>query len=220
MGDDWQDAAFSSRHIHNRVQDRRNSKSKPFDVRKTFGTYTIKCGAWQKLDDVQSEATASLETYRLTENGEGVVGVLDLPGALRAAVVMAASRASLRQIVEEMESGNEEAQEDDEDDDSNTDEHEQDRFETFEKNSFRSPKFWFRWSGEPSRSKSKAGGNGNADLETGLGYIVFCGNDCRKFKGTINCASFGWKDVAIAGNKVASRSESDVMVTWAPGVTM
>jgi hypothetical protein len=220
MADDWQDAAFSSRHMHNNRGGGKSKRSN-FDVRKTFGSYELKCPAFLKLENVSSEQSASLELYRLTENGEGVVGEIALPGALNAAVVLAASRESLRRTVEDMEEDeeDEEAEEDEDNDSDASDTAPQNRFETFEKNSFRSPKFWFRWSGAPvckspespkASKKSKA----NADVETGLGYIVFSGNDCRKFKGTLNCDTLGWKDVAITGHKIAARSESDVPVAW------
>jgi hypothetical protein len=225
MSDDWQDAAFSSRHMHNN----RGGKSKRsnFDVRKTFGSYELKCPAFLKLEDVSPEQNASFELYRLTENGEGVVGEIVLPGALNAAVVLAASRESLRRTVEDLEE--DENDEDDEEDDDEEDENDsaptspsQSRFETFEKNSFRSPKFWLKWSGAPisrtpttpSSPKASRKVKENADVQTGLGYIVFSGNDCRKFKGTINCEAYGWKDVAITGHKIAARSESDVPVAW------
>jgi hypothetical protein len=217
MADDWQDAAFSSRHMHNK----RGSMSKrSFDVRKTYGSYEVKCSAWQKLDEVPADASASLELYRLTANQEGVVGELALPSALRAAVVLAGSRQSLRRTVEDMEEeDDDEDEEDEEDEDPDPDA----RFETFEKNSFRTPKFWFRWSGAPASSAtpaspklSKSASPGD-DVQTGLGYIVFSGNDCRKFKGTINCTALGWKDIAITGHKVAPRSESDVPVVWGRG---
>jgi hypothetical protein len=225
MSDDWQDAAFSSRHMHNN----RGGKSKRsnFDVRKTFGSYELKCPAFLKLEDVSPEQNSSLELYRLTENGEGVVGEVALPGALNAAMVLAASRESLRRTVEDLEE--DENDEDDEEDDDEEDENDsaptspsQSRFETFEKNSFRSPKFWLKWSGAPisrtpttpSSPKASRKVKENADVQTGLGYIVFSGNDCRKFKGTINCEAFGWKDVAITGHKIAARSESDVPVAW------
>ncbi|CAG5145215.1 uncharacterized protein ALTATR162_LOCUS1673 [Alternaria atra] len=225
--DDWQDAAFSSRHMHNR--NGRGSKSKhtaAFDVRKTFASYSVKCPAWQKAlstnEDAQPEQDASLELYRLTEGGEGVIGQLSLPGVLQASVILAGSRDSLRRAITEVEpvESNEEDDEDEDDDEEEEDSDniepespERSRFETFEKNSFRSPKFWFRWSGEPTnfaQSASKeAGGH-----ETELGYIVFSGNDCRKFKGTINCTSLKWKNVAITGHKLVARSTSDEQVTW------
>lgn len=215
MDDSWQDAAFSSRHMHNRNQ--RGSKTKRFDVHKTFGSYSIKCAAWQKLDDVSADTSAVLELYRLTENGEGVVGELALPGALRAAVVLAGSRESLRRTVDEME-GDDGNEDDDDEEESEEDLPEspmQTRFDTFEKNSFRSPKFWLRWSGSPNTNdESKATKSNEADVDTGLGYVVFSGNDCQKFKGTLNCGALSWKDIAITGHKISGRSESDVPVAW------
>ena len=105
--DDWQDAAFSSRHMHNR--NGRGSKSKhtaAFDVRKTFASYSVKCPAWQKAlsanGDAPPEQDASLELYRLTEGGEGVVGRLSLPGVLQASVILAGSRDSLRRTIAEV----------------------------------------------------------------------------------------------------------------------
>lgn len=210
------------------MHNRRGSKSTrgTFDVRKTYGTYEVKCPAWQKLDSVSTDDAASLELYRLTENQEGVVGELALPGALRASLLLAASRQSLRRTIEEMEETSDEEEDDEEnpsDEDGNSPE--RNRFETFEKNSFRTPKFWLRWSGSPTNtsttpSSPKAEGkedSASSDVETGMGYIVFSGNDCRKFKGTISCSAFGWKDVAISGHKVAGRSESDVPVAWGRG---
>ncbi|KAH7381440.1 catalase [Phaeosphaeria sp. MPI-PUGE-AT-0046c] len=226
MSDDWQDAAFSSRHMHNR----RGSKSTrgTFDVRKAYGTYEVKCPAWQKLDSVSTDDAASMELYRLTENQEGVVGEIALPGALRAAILLAGSRQSLRRTIEEMEETSDE-EEDGEENASEEDDAspERNRFETFEKNSFRTPKFWFRWSGSPTNTTTTAPSSPKAaaaksdstssEVETGMGYVVFSGNDCRKFKGTISCDAFGWKDVAISGQKVAGRSESDVPVAWGRG---
>lgn len=216
MDDSWQDAAFSSRHMHNRKQ--RGSKSKCFDVRKTFGSYSVKCASWQRIDDVSADASASLELYRLTENGEGVVGQLALPGALRAAVVLAGSRESLRRTVDEMEGDEGEDEDDEEENESEEDLPEspmQTRFDTFEKNSFRSPKFWLRWSGTPTtQDESKGAKSSQDDVDTGLGYVVFSGNDCQKFKGTLNCVALSWKDVALTGHKISGRSESDVPVAW------
>ena len=222
--------------MHNR-QNRNNSskssggksKRNTFDVRKTFGSYTIKCPAWHKLY-TSGEATSSaqdavLELYRLTECGTGVVGEMSLPGVLRAAVLLAASRKSLQAILERLEpiepkeedeakeNGSNEEQKSDESDEEeegdSEDEPSPDRFSTFEKNSFREPKFWLRWNGV---LESMAGSDEKAEL--GLGYIIFPSNDCRKFKGTLNCASLEWKDVAFSGHKIAPRSESDIPVAW------
>jgi hypothetical protein len=216
--DDWQDAVFSTRHMHNRTGRGTNSKhTSAFDVRKSFGTYAVKCPAWQKTlnaaDDAQSNQEPSLELYRLTENGEGVVGKLFLPGVLKASVILAGSRGSLGRTVAELEVdeiGAEKNNVEDEHEDTDEEQQQQNRFDTFEKNSFRSPKFWFRWSGVTSSSELQE----SDDTETDLGYVVFSGNDCRKFKGTINSSALEWKNVAITGHKTVSRSESDAKVTW------
>jgi len=226
--DDWQEAAFTSRHMHNRTG--RSGKSKhtsAFDVRKSFASYSVKCPSWQKALDAngepQSEQDASMELYRLTDSGEGVVGHLILPGILHSSIILAGSRDSLRRTIADVESDEEETdgneEEKDEDEDSDNTEPEspaKTRFDTFEKNSFRSPKFWFRWSGVPLTSSPTAASSkdeANA-YESDLGYIVFSGNDCRKFKGTINCASLAWKNVAISGHKLVARSESNTQVAW------
>lgn len=205
------------------------SKRNTFDVRKTFGSYTVKCPVWHKLqtseEGVSSGQDAVLELYRLTECGTGVVGEMSLPGVLRAAVLLAASRKSLQVILDRLESAelkdedegkendkNEEQESDEEsgeEEEGSEDEPSPDRFETFEKNSFREPKFWLRWNGV---LESMAVGDEQA--ESGLGYIIFPSNDCRKFKGTLNCATLEWKDVAFSGHKIAPRSESDIPVAW------
>jgi hypothetical protein len=243
MDDSWQETAFTSRHMHNR-QSRNNgtksssgkSKRTTFDVRKTFGSYTIKCPSWFKLYnemDTSSNQDAVLELYRLTECGNGVVGEMSLPGVIRAAVLLAASRKSLQGILDTLEPVKETEEEkveeekksrkkkDDEEDDEDEEEEEEekseesepepDRFDTFEKNSFREPKFWLRWNGV-----LESMGDGEEKAESGLGYIIFPSNDCRKFKGTLNCASLEWKDVAFSGHKIAPRSESDIPVAWGP----
>ncbi|KAI8936856.1 hypothetical protein NX059_006093 [Plenodomus lindquistii] len=236
MNDDWQDAAFSTRHMHNRVGAHGKSRrAKAFDVQRVFGSYTLKCVAWQKAVGVsqtgRSGQSASLEVYRTTDDGEGVVGLLSLPSLLEAAVVLAASRVSLQGIVADLENNGAEQdsvaetihslREDNEEDHDSDDDYDapaKNRFETFEKNSFRSPKFWFQWSGVPMDTTANAS-NQVEKTQSGLGYIVFTGNDCRKFKGTLNCESFNWKNVPFTGQKLSSRSATDIPVVWEPGKT-
>ncbi|KAJ4311749.1 hypothetical protein N0V94_007799, partial [Neodidymelliopsis sp. IMI 364377] len=158
--DDWQDHALSTRHMHNRNSRRASGKGKKnaaFDVRKTFGEYEVKCASWERALSAEDgiDEDASLELLRLTEDGQGVLGELVLPGVLRAAVVLAASRKTLTIItaelsgegVEDSEDEDEEGAEDDDDDEEEEEEEEEEssRFSTFEKNSFRSPKFWLAW---------------------------------------------------------------------------
>lgn len=240
--EDWEDAALSSRHMHNRVGRNsgkgggRSQRNGFFDVRKTFATYSCKCAAWGKISNSgevhRPDESPTLDLFRLTGNGQGIAGQLALPGVLQASVILGASRKSLQAIVDSLEA---ESNEDDDhgddtpglDDHSDTDEDRddsedpddidtttRDRFATFEKNSFRSPKFWMQWSGRPHSSLQSDSDNKSAPVETGSGYIVFSSNDCRKFNGTISCASLNWDNVAIRGHKIASRSASDMPIPW------
>lgn len=177
MDDDWQDHALTTRHMHNRNSRRASGKGKknaPFDVRKTFGEYEVKCASWERAlgelnDEDRSDEDATLELLRLTDDGQGVLGELVLPGVLRAAVVLAASRKTLaivtRQLSGEDEDNDDEesgedddSQEQEEEDEDEDDEQEKNpnRFDTFEKNSFRSPKFWLAWNGALTRPKAES----------------------------------------------------------------
>jgi hypothetical protein len=263
--DDWQDHALSTRHMHNRNSRRASGKGKKgaaFDVRKTFGEYEVKCASWERAlgeleDNDRNDEEAGLELLRLTEDGQGVLGELVLPGLLRAAIVLAASRKTLSIITrhlsgEDQDDEDEDGDSDGEDDDDEDDEEAPNRFDTFEKNSFRSPKFWLAWNGTltlpkedspppspslarkgtlpsdsppPSPTLQRTGSSFPPPKPTsvstqqsnaeGLGYVTFTGNDCRKFKGTLNCKELGWKDIAFSGFKSVSRSESDRQVLWA-----
>jgi hypothetical protein len=79
------------------------------------------------------------------------------------------------------------------------------RFNKFEKNTFRQPKFWFAWTGRIMCSPSAAGNatieSAEEELQSGMGYLVFSGSKYKKFQGTISCDLLGWKDVAIIGWK-------------------
>ncbi|TLD30977.1 hypothetical protein PspLS_02966 [Pyricularia sp. CBS 133598] len=250
MADDWQDHALSTRHMHNR-NSRRDSKDKKkaanFDVRKTFGDYELKCTAYDRVlksslgsDDQDDLDEPQLELLRLTDDGQGILGLLKLPGAVAATVVLAASRKRLQIITDRLSGDVAGDQDDGEDEDVNTDDHDEDedddddaspdRFDTFEKNSFRSPKFWLAWNGvvdskardnapplSPivTRKSSNAFSFKPSAHQEGLGYVVFTTNDCRRFKGTLSCRELGWKDVSLNGFKSTGRSESDRPVTWA-----
>lgn len=207
--EEWQSAALGSRHMHNRVHQGKHSRhNRPFDVYQMFASYACKCATWEKsLQEQNTEQEVTLELYRLSPDGKSVVGEIYFPGMLKAAVVLAASRTTLDSAVKELEretsgNGNRKEQADAEEEE---DEDEVDRFQQFEKNSFRAPKFWLQWNGVLE---------GSEEVISDRGYVVFSGNDCRKFKGTITCAAKGWKDVAISGHKVAGRKSSDVPINW------
>lgn len=247
--DDWEEAAFSSRHMHNRVGGRAG-KSKAgdkshgggggsFDVRKSFGTYEVKLGK------SKNASNSTLEILRLTAGGEGVVGDLHLEGVMTATVLMTGSRKALKTVVDGLGDADEApdagsgsivclddgdiegigSRADDNsngssnpgdaaDSDFNRDtgresfeEKQQSRLETFEKNSFRSPKFWLRFHGHEPQTDDAA-------YRSGTGYLVFSGKDCRKFEGTISCDAINWDNKKISGWKTITRSERDTPVLW------
>ncbi|CAJ2508941.1 Uu.00g139670.m01.CDS01 [Anthostomella pinea] len=240
MDDDWQEAAFSSRHVHNRVgrsSGGRTERQAAFDVRKAFGTYGHGGASDEEAPTRRSASASQLEIYRLTPSGQGLVGEIRLRGAIEATVVLAGSRKTLRDVVGEMEvpptstsspdaSGQEEqgegegeesseeaaesAEDREDSEDVSAEASQQRRSRTFEKNSFRSPKFWLQWRGQVTRPGTSDVVNGD-----GVGYLVFAGNDCCKFQATISCRVLGWDNVSFGGRKDASRSERDVPVVWA-----
>lgn len=89
------------------------------------------------------------------------------------------------------------------------------RTSTFEKNSFRHPKFWFRWQGQLSDEASAAAdmGDGGCDVH-GSGYIVFSGNDCKRFQGTMTSEQLAWNNVKMSGWKAKPQPERDFEVEW------
>ncbi|KZL81217.1 catalase [Colletotrichum incanum] len=259
--DDWQEAAFTSRHVHNRASKSkagggRGRRGGAFEVKRTFGRYDIKCPNASKTSsnscgkNGSNVAPSTLDIFRLSDDGKGLLGYLVLPGTLEAKVVLTGSRKTLENLVsqfeDEEESEKDSAKKDDNDrtndkgqdesvqsdasrnEDSMTSNDEDDsedqqcqdkerrRFQNFEKNSFRSPKFWFQWKGQVKASSTTLDDQLFATnrVETGRGYIVFSGNDCRSFKGTITCGALSWKDVSLSGWKEVSMSERDVPFVW------
>ncbi|KAH8780885.1 hypothetical protein F5883DRAFT_538981 [Diaporthe sp. PMI_573] len=89
------------------------------------------------------------------------------------------------------------------------------RASTFEKNSFRHPKFWFRWQGQLSDDASAAADMGGHGCSIhGSGYIVFSGNDCKRFSGTITSEQLAWNNVKMSGFKAKPQPERDFEVDW------
>ncbi|ROV87629.1 hypothetical protein VMCG_10624 [Cytospora schulzeri] len=82
------------------------------------------------------------------------------------------------------------------------------RVSTFEKNSFRHPKFWFRWQGEMADDKTGTLKTDGARVH-GSGYIVFSSNDCKRFQGTITSEQLGWNNVKMSGWKARPQPERD-----------
>jgi len=108
-----------------------------------------------------------------------------------------------------------EAEDDDDDDDDEDDGNEanqpvnEDNFEPpppsshaspFEKNTHRTPKFWFRY-----RARLLSSGALVADAPSNMGFIEFDGNACRGFKGVITSERVG-ENVPFEGWKIKGRA--------------
>lgn len=239
--DDWQETAFSNRHVHNRIGRKGRSKGAKakasFDVRNTFGTYEIDCRAAERRSSKSSDAEANfkLEICRLNEAQNALLGELTMAGVLRARIIMTGSRKAMENIVEGMkqesnahmkepvESGTksqldevhnmDQSQETEDEEESEDEIDENSRFKTFEKNSFRSPKFWLWWQGEEAHGTDRDH-MCDGTIMKGTGYVVFSGNDCRAFTGTISCSEFAWENVKMSGHKTKSKPERDFDFHW------
>ncbi|KAI7229876.1 hypothetical protein KC330_g7248 [Hortaea werneckii] len=223
MADDWQDTALNSKHIpHGRGKksSRGKGKSKGEDVfnpNSALGSYELSGSALEHLG-----AKLILEIHELTDTPGGIFGSMVLPDRFKAAVLLAGSRKQLSNVMDDVEAAGEEpdssedesedepedtGDEDDEDADSELELEKQDRLhnervEAFQKNSFRNPKFFLAWQGEVTLAP------GQVKVEKNRGYVVFSGNDCRNFEGTLSCSSIGWKDVAMKGRKTTSKARA------------
>lgn len=228
--DDWQEAALSNRHLHNRRGQNVRGKGKKgaaFDVHRTFGTYELKCPAAEKLVKGSGD-NGRLEIYCLNETQNALYGELVFPGLLNAVTILAGSRrvmnTVLRELIDEQEeettdqappakpddeNENGDVQDDEDDEDG---ELETQRAKEFEKNSFRSPKFWLRWQGELLHLPIDAGETQKPVTDSG--YLVFSGNTCDKFEGTISCESLEWDNVKLRGWKESTKSARNFDMMW------
>lgn len=230
MADDWQEAAFSNRHTHNRGGQRGKggkANSHGFNVDKTFGTYEIKSHRFPSIPEGETK-TAKLEVYTLNDQENALIGELFIPGCMTANVLMAGSRKVMKQAIrdlvekdepeeldpdEEANGNDAEAQsesEDEEDDSDDEERKERQKAQEFEKNSFRSPKFWMKWQGQ------LLGDHAGDEILTDGGYIVFSGNACEKFDGTLSCKKPGWKNIKFQGWKTKGMSARDFEIDWLP----
>nr|POE77707.1 hypothetical protein CFP56_09350 [Quercus suber] len=226
--EDWQDQAFSQKHIPKGRAGRGKGKGPAsFDVKKTFGAYTITGNAIDRAEDA-ARIFHSFEVHGLDDTGEGLIGSFSGGGTTSGVALLTGSRRVLERLVAEHEDLGEpdaeprdgrseesdQSEDGDESDEESTsgieasDRKEAKRFQAFEKNSFRKPKFWMQWKA-PLNNRA----DGSAVVESNRAYIVFSGNDCKTFKGTMSSEVLGWKDVAIAGRKTTSKAR-ECSIRW------
>lgn len=224
--EDWEDAAFNHRRLpHGRSKKGGKASGRKgagtFDPRQALGVYELSSNAVDRLLATANDDKGFLEVHELTDTPGGLVGTIVIGDKMKAVVLLAGSRKVLSAVVEEAEAaGAEHASGEDDDEDSQTEPDNEDdgddagtaleeqdrkhneRIQAFEKNSFRSPKFWLQWQGDATSE------DGSAVRERNQGYLVFSGNDCRDFQGTLSCRSFRWKDVSMHGRKTTSKARS------------
>jgi hypothetical protein len=77
------------------------------------------------------------------------------------------------------------------------------RFAAFEKNSFKNPKFWFRYKAYVGKDGfDQAQETRTREIEVNTGYLIFTSNDCDQFDATISSSYHGWKDIKMTGRKI------------------
>ncbi|CAN8096321.1 unnamed protein product [Discula destructiva] len=186
--------------------------------RKTLGNVTRGLGQ----DDTASESPYGKRRGSLASASSLARKVSKQPNGVALA---GESKATYEEGEDEEDEENEE--DDDDDDDENYSDGEKEGLEsrehrqrrrvaTFEKNSFRQPKFWFRWQGVVSDDVLAD----QDDLELqesnvhGSGYVVFSGNDCRRFQGTMTSEKMKWNNIKMTGWKAKPQPERDFEIQW------
>ncbi|KAI6779310.1 uncharacterized protein J7T54_000408 [Emericellopsis cladophorae] len=233
MDADWLAEHFSARRIGHGKKAKGTAKARAFDPRRSFGVYQLQCPALAKLAQGSTagvpRARDTLEIHGLVDGrDDALMCTLRVAGLMQGVAVLAGSRKVLGDVVRELEEEEQEDEaegstdEDVEDEDMSSiekdDERERRRYQAFEKNSFRSPKFWMRWravvhaAAADKDTDSEAGG-GRRTVEVDGGYVVFSGSDCSGFQGTISCTSLGLENVKITGVRVVSKA-TECQVGW------
>jgi hypothetical protein len=186
---------------------------------------------------VESLSNMWLELHELTHSEDGLLGTFNLedPGQeadmrLSGMCALAGSRKTLSRIIEELEEDAEtdpqpeiagpritgeqieQAHGDGSDDDVDSFEPELDnRASAFEKNSFRTPKFWMRWNAQYLTADGKPPDASSSGSDRA--YLVFSGNDCERFEGALTCSALGWDNIKLRGWKVRPKA-SRCPVSW------
>jgi hypothetical protein len=152
-----------------------------------------------------------LEIHELTEGNDAFLGTFSFAGKAQGMCVLAGSRKGLAKVVQFLEITEEvdDAYGDEEVEDAShqhkttlelEDEKQAKTTDAFEKNTFRSPKFWMTWHSSSTVDKST-----DSDVKRSA-YLVFTGNDCQRFEGTISSSALDWDNLKIQGRKIHSRA--------------
>ncbi|KAF7186398.1 hypothetical protein HII31_12255 [Pseudocercospora fuligena] len=218
----------------------RSGNGSMFNPLQALGRYEVQLGSGSKRNAIsqpsQQDHQSWLEIHELTPEDNGFLGTFEFSGKMKGMLVIAGNRKVLRYILEDLEEEsdaeddqNEDPEPDDGSNDDGEDEYEDDpqeeqsameaederinrRARAFEKNTFRNPKFWIRWKGNVQAPVAEDGQQGSA-VDSDTGYLVFSGNDCDKFEGTISSTALGWDNLKLQGWKIHSKA-SRCPVQW------
>lgn len=234
--DDAIGAALKSRRIpHGRSRNKQgkgkggSSESASFDPLRARGRYEVSLGS------SKAPSNSWLEIHELTPDHDALIGTFEFRGKEQGMCVLAGSRKGLASAIqaldftEEVRADEGDVAEDDgtgndgsqgSDSESTTDEsksalEDQDdqlnrTTKSFEKNTFRSPKFWMTWR---NSRRPRTGGERSYGEQKRSAYLIFSGNDCQRFEGTISSSALGWDNRKLRGRKIHSR-ESACPLRW------
>lgn len=235
-GDDAIDAALKSRRIpHGRSRNKQgkgnggSSKGASFDPLRARGRYEVNLGS------SKAPSNSWLEIHELTPDHDALIGTFNFAGKEQGMCIMAGSRKGIAKAIEALDSfegaqahedKSAEASDhgDDESEGSSSEgtagdsksalEDQEDELnrtaKCFEKNTFRAPKFWMTWR---SSTRPKMQGEASDDEQKGSAYLVFSGNDCQRFEGTISSSAREWDNLKLRGRKLHSRA-SRCPLSW------
>ncbi|KXT16905.1 hypothetical protein AC579_4720 [Pseudocercospora musae] len=217
-----------------------NGNASMFNPLQALGRYVVHLGSGPKKGAVAELSPQNphswLEIHELTPEDNGFLGTFNFGGKVSGMLVIAGSRKALRTILGGLEQGsdaeddqhkdpelNDESHEDGEDEDEDEPKQDQSAMEAederinrraraFEKNTFRNPKFWIRWKGNVQAPATENGQQASA-VDSNTGYLVFSGNDCDKFEGTISSTALKWDNMKLQGWKIHSKA-SRCPVQW------
>lgn len=217
--DDALSNILSSRRIPHSRAGKKGSSQQTFDPLTAVGTYEILC----KADGLDRNTASSITVHGLTEDNSTLIVRLIIGNVVDAIGILAGSRKVMKAKVDELEADHDQNESSDESGGDNPDamgtgSDDQSREEpddmhnrrvaTFEKNSFRNPKFWLCWRGVVRKN-----GEGASIGEKNFGYLIWKNNRCEQFEGTISCDALGWKNVKIKGHRTR-KGASECHLNW------
>ncbi|QIW97214.1 hypothetical protein AMS68_002732 [Peltaster fructicola] len=256
----WKDEQQSHRRFPERSRKTGHSvQGESFQPRNMLGRYALRSAHFEKLNARTrsvNEQGMWLEIHGLVESATGYSATFDL-GVVSGVMLIAGSRKALRDVVEEADEEEEdqgESSAESEDQSSESDassEEVRDTFvsaperdrpaHAFEKNTFRTPKWFAQWRGKIAGTAESSqatqdtpdndnGPNTNDQQEPrdstasesvhnvqahpdNKAHFEFSSAACREFKATFSCPALEAREVAVQGWKITGKA-SPATIHW------